>query len=61
MNPILRLLHFGYHQAMSCIFPVAIFGTLILTDMFRLPFIHRYDLILLASSPTTSFLISDGG
>lgn len=42
-----RLLHFGYHQAMSCIFPVAIFGTLILTRTIELPFIHRYDLILL--------------
>ncbi|WP_238649551.1 DUF817 family protein [Paenibacillus piscarius] len=47
MSPLTRLLHFGYHQAMSCIFPVAIFATLILTDTFRLPFIHRYDLILL--------------
>lgn len=47
MNSITRLLHFGYHHAMSCIFPVAIFGTLILTSRVGVPFIHRYDAILL--------------
>ncbi|QUL58177.1 DUF817 domain-containing protein [Paenibacillus tritici] len=47
MTSLTRLLHFGYHQAMSCIFPVAIFGTLTLTRTIELPFIHRYDLILL--------------
>nr|WP_171718090.1 DUF817 domain-containing protein [Paenibacillus phytohabitans] len=47
MKSLVRLLHFGYHHAMSCIFPVAIFGTLILTSKVELPFIHRYDAILL--------------
>lgn len=47
LRAMTRLLHFAYHQAMSCIFPVAIFGTLILTRTAELPFIHRYDLILL--------------
>lgn len=47
MKPIVQLLHFGYHQAMSCIFPVAIFGTLALTSVFGVPFLHRYDAILL--------------
>ncbi|WP_342566293.1 DUF817 domain-containing protein [Paenibacillus sp. FSL R7-0345] len=42
-----QLLHFGYHQAMSCIFPVAIFATLALSGMINIPFIHRYDAILL--------------
>ncbi|RAV08467.1 DUF817 domain-containing protein [Paenibacillus contaminans] len=42
-----QLLHFGYHQAMSCIFPVAIFGTLAVSKWIDLPFIYRYDLILL--------------
>lgn len=46
-NSITQLLHFGYHQAMSCIFPVAIFGTLALSGIIDLPFIHRYDAILL--------------
>lgn len=47
MKSLIRLLHFGYHQAMSCIFPVAIFSTLVLTGAADVPFIHRYDLILL--------------
>ncbi|WP_227871953.1 DUF817 domain-containing protein [Paenibacillus albus] len=45
--PIVQLLIFGYHQAMSCIFPVAIFGTLAISSMIDVPFIHRYDAILL--------------
>ncbi|WP_409345789.1 DUF817 domain-containing protein [Paenibacillus sp. MBLB4367] len=42
-----QLWHFGYQQAMSCIFPVAIFGTLAVSKWIEIPFIHRYDLILL--------------
>ncbi|REE89020.1 uncharacterized membrane protein YoaT (DUF817 family) [Paenibacillus taihuensis] len=44
---LIQLLLFGYHQAMSCIFPVAIFGTLALSRMVEVPFLHRYDAILL--------------
>ncbi|WP_372631620.1 DUF817 domain-containing protein [Cohnella sp.] len=47
MKPLVQLLHFGYHQAMSCIFPVAIFGTLALSNVVQVPFIPRYDAILL--------------
>ncbi|MNE29701.1 hypothetical protein D3C80_1231920 [compost metagenome] len=47
MRPIHQLLHFGYHQAMSCIFPVAIFVALALSNIIDIPFIHRYDVILL--------------
>lgn len=47
MKPIGQFLHFGYHQAMSCIFAVAIFGTLALSSAIRVPFIPRYDVILL--------------
>ncbi|WNS45995.1 DUF817 domain-containing protein [Paenibacillus sp. MMS20-IR301] len=47
MKPVIQLLHFGYHQAMSCIFPVAIFSTLVITSAVEIPFIHRYDAILL--------------
>ncbi|MFC4809418.1 DUF817 domain-containing protein [Paenibacillus sp. GCM10023250] len=46
-RPLAQLLLFGYHQAMSCMFPVAIFCTLALSGLIRVPFIHRYDLILL--------------
>ncbi len=47
MKAFIQLLHFGYHQAMSCIFPVAIFGTLAITSVIEVPFFHRYDAILL--------------
>jgi len=47
MKSLIQLLHFGYHQAMSCIFPVIIFGTLALSTIIPIPFIHRYDAILL--------------
>jgi Uncharacterized integral membrane protein len=47
LKPLVQLLHFGYHQAMSCIFPVAIFGTLALSNAVQVPFIPRYDAILL--------------
>lgn len=32
---------------MSCLFPVAIFGTLALSGAVEIPFMHRYDLILI--------------
>jgi uncharacterized membrane protein YoaT (DUF817 family) len=47
MKSLTQLIHFGYHQAMSCLFPVAIFGTLALSSLVDWPFIHRYDAILL--------------
>ncbi|SDE10958.1 Uncharacterized membrane protein YoaT, DUF817 family [Paenibacillus sp. UNCCL117] len=47
MNAIRQLLHFGYHQAMSCLFPVAIFGTLAISNVIEMPFLYRYDAILL--------------
>lgn len=47
MKRVVQLLHFGYHQAMSCLFPVAIFGTLYLSSLIDWPFIYRYDAILL--------------
>lgn len=46
LRSIIQLLHFGYHQAMSCIFPVAIFGTLALSSVIPIPILHRYDAIL---------------
>ncbi|QHT63918.1 DUF817 domain-containing protein [Paenibacillus lycopersici] len=46
-QPIAQLAIFGYHQAMSCMFPVAIFGTLALSNVIAPPFLHRYDFVLL--------------
>lgn len=38
---------FSYHQAMSCIFPVIIFGALAFSQIVDIPYIARYDFILL--------------
>jgi uncharacterized membrane protein YoaT (DUF817 family) len=39
---------FGYKEAISCVFPVFIFGMLAVTKIISIPFIPRYDLLLFA-------------
>ena len=46
MEFIRKLWVFGYQQALSCIFPVMIFGALGLTKVVEIPGLARYDLIL---------------
>lgn len=38
---------FGYQQAMSCLFPAVIFLALAISTMLDIPFLHRYDFLLL--------------
>lgn len=38
---------FGYKEAISCIFPVFIFGSLAVTRLFQIPGLPRYDLLLI--------------
>jgi uncharacterized membrane protein YoaT (DUF817 family) len=45
---IRELTAFGYKEALSCLFPAFIFGMLAITKLVPLPFIARYDLLLLA-------------
>lgn len=42
-----QLIYFGREQALSCIFPVVIFSSLALTQVLPLPFLPRYDWLLL--------------
>lgn len=42
-----QLLVFGWEQALSCLFPVVIFGSLALTQVIPLPWLPRYDWLLL--------------
>ncbi|GGE61074.1 DUF817 domain-containing protein [Priestia taiwanensis] len=42
-----NLFYFGYHQALSCIFPVGIFVTLAVSKIISIPGLYRYDFILL--------------
>ncbi|MFD1178561.1 DUF817 domain-containing protein [Paenibacillus puldeungensis] len=44
---IRKLFLFGWLQALSCIFPVIIFGALAVTKLFEIPGLPRYDLILM--------------
>ncbi|WAA12467.1 DUF817 domain-containing protein [Fervidibacillus halotolerans] len=43
MHSIKQLVHFGWEQALSCIFPVVIFASLALTKIIPFPFLPRYD------------------
>lgn len=42
-----QLCRFGWEQALSCLFPVVIFASLALTKIIPLPFLPRYDWLLL--------------
>ncbi|AQT86651.1 hypothetical protein B1222_01545 [Paenibacillus larvae subsp. pulvifaciens] len=44
---ILQLWRFGLEQAKSCVFAVAVFATLAVSKMIHIPWLPRYDLILL--------------
>lgn len=47
MNAMLTLLRFGWTQALCCLFPVVIFAAMALTKFVHIPYVPRYDLILL--------------
>ncbi len=47
MYNIKQWFHFGYNQALSCIFPVCIFLTLAISKSIDIPFLYRYDFILI--------------
>lgn len=42
-----QLVRFGLEQALSCLFPVVIFASLAITKIVPLPFLHRYDWLLI--------------
>jgi Uncharacterized integral membrane protein len=44
---LLQLIRFGWNQALSCMFAVVIFAAMALTHFVELPFIPRYDFLLL--------------
>ena len=46
MDYIKQLTRFGIQQALSCIFPVAVFCTLAFSKFIHIPFVSRYDFIL---------------
>ncbi|WP_297989651.1 DUF817 domain-containing protein [Anoxybacillus sp.] len=47
MRSFIQLVHFGWQQALSCLFPVVIFSSLAVTKIVPLPFLPRYDWLLI--------------
>ncbi|WP_044428395.1 DUF817 domain-containing protein [Bacillus spizizenii] len=47
MRAIKQLVRFGWEQALSCLFPVVIFASLAITQIIPLPFLPRYDWLLI--------------
>lgn len=56
-NPFLaQLLDFAYKQALSCLFPLAIFLSLAFTKVVTIPGLPRYDLLLLLCLAIQAFM-----
>ncbi|GGM42032.1 hypothetical protein GCM10011351_30140 [Paraliobacillus quinghaiensis] len=55
-----QLFRFGWEQALSCIFPVVIFVSLALTELISLPFLPRYDWLLLIFLATQWWMVRSG-
>ncbi|MEL4024710.1 DUF817 domain-containing protein [Lysinibacillus endophyticus] len=47
MRSLKQLFYFGWQQALSCLFPVVIFASLAITKYIPLPFLSRYDWLLI--------------
>lgn len=60
MRAMKQLIRFGYEQALSCIFPVIIFASLAITKFIEIPFLSRYDLLLIICLVTQAFMIASG-
>lgn len=58
MIPFLKqFISFGFKQALCCIFPVVIFLTLAFSKYVDIPFLYRYDFILLVCLGTQIFMV----
>lgn len=52
-----NFLKFGYLQALSCIFPVIIFAALALSKLIAIPYLPRYDFILIICIAAQIFML----
>lgn len=55
-----QLFRFGWQQALSCVFPVAIFASLALTKLVPLPLLPRYDWLLVICIAMQWWMIRSG-
>ncbi|WP_281884812.1 DUF817 domain-containing protein [Paenibacillus sp. YYML68] len=60
MNVIRQLVRFGMAQALSCVFPVVIFGALAVTKLLPLPWLPRYDWLLLICLAMQVWMVRSG-
>ncbi|WP_369825372.1 DUF817 domain-containing protein [Sporosarcina sp. P18a] len=60
MNTTRQLFIFGWQQALACIFPVMIFSSLALTQIISLPFLPRYDWLLIIFIGTQWWMVRSG-
>jgi len=59
-HTLLQLIRFGWQQALSCIFPVVIFASLALTKLIPLPWLPRYDWLLLICLAMQVWMVRSG-
>jgi uncharacterized membrane protein YoaT (DUF817 family) len=57
---LMLLAHFTYQEAMACLFPVFIFGSLALSRLVVIPGLPRYDLLLLLCLAFQVFMVRSG-
>ncbi|MBB3109777.1 uncharacterized membrane protein YoaT (DUF817 family) [Paenibacillus phyllosphaerae] len=60
MFAIRQLIRFGWGQALSCVFPVAIFASLAITQWISLPWLPRYDWLLVLCLLMQWFMVRSG-
>lgn len=60
LGALTQLIRFGWKQALSCLFPVVIFASLALTQIIPLPFLPRYDWLLVICLFMQWFMLRSG-
>lgn len=56
----MQLIRFGWQQALSCIFPVVIFASLAITQWIPLPWLPRYDWLLIICLAMQIWMVRSG-
>jgi len=56
----MQLVRFGWQQALACAFPVVIFAALAVTKVVPIPWIPRYDLLLLVCIAMQAWMLRSG-
>lgn len=59
-NGLRQLIRFGWEQAWSCLFPVVIFASLAATQLIELPWLPRYDWLLLICLAMQGWMLYSG-